>query len=210
MRSFKTPFPGSVLQPIQRGVLSYKYKGVPCLKSPIDICIYMKLLWDLKPGTIIEIGSKHGGSALFFADLMQSYGLETHVYSIDLERPDLTDPRITFLEGDVNHLDDSFAAHGLSDCPRPWFVNEDSAHTYAGCLAALRVLGREMQTGDLLAMEDGNLVELGLSERYDGGPNRAIAEFFEASPDVFEIATELCDMFGQNATYNPNGYLRKT
>ena len=27
---------------------------------------------------------------------------------------------------------------------------------------------------------------------------------------VFDVATDLCDMFGQNATYNPNGYLRKT
>lgn len=210
MRPFTTPFSKPVLKAIQRGVMSYRYKGIPCYKSPLDMSIYMSLLRDLKPATIIEVGSKFGGSAVFFADLMQSYGLDTHIYSIDLECPDLADPRITFLQGDVNHLEATFAAHGLSDCPRPWFVNEDSAHTYAGCLAALRVLAREMQAGDILAMEDGNLVELGLSERYQGGPNRAIAEFFEEDPDAFRIDTDLCDMFGQNATYNPNGYMRKT
>ena len=210
MRSFETPFPEHVMQSVQRGVLGYTYKGIPCLKSPIDMAIYMKLLWDLQPGTIIEVGSKHGGSAVYFADLMQTYGLKTHVYSIDLETPPIEDERITFLEGDVNHLEKTFAEHGLSDCPRPWYVNEDSAHTYEGCLAALRVFAQEMKKGDVLAMEDGNLVELGLSERYQGGPNRAITEFFEEQPDAFEIATDLCDMFGTNATYNPNGYMRKT
>lgn len=210
MRSFKTPFPETFLQPMQNGVLRYRYKDIPCLKSPIDMAIYMKLIWDLKPKTILEVGSKHGGSAVLFADLAQTYGLDAHVYSIDLEMPPIEDDRITFLQGDVNHLENTFAQHWLSDCPRPWFVNEDSAHTYEGCLAALHVFAKEMQKGDVLAMEDGNLVELGLSERYNGGPNRAIAEFFETNPDAFEVATDLCDMFGQNATYNPNGYLRKT
>ncbi len=55
-------------------------------------------------------------------------------------------------------------------------------------------------------MEYGVLDELGLSERYDGGPNRAIAEFMSERPRVFEVVTELCDMFGTNAT---NGYHRK-
>lgn len=209
MRSFKTPFPPEVLASIQKGVLRYRYKGIPCLKSPVDLEIYLKLLWDLKPRTIIEIGSKHGGSAVFFSDIAQIFGLNAHVYSIDLEPPSIEDARITFLQGDVNHLDTTFAEHGLSNCPRPWYVNEDSAHTYQGCLAALHVLADEMQPGDMLAMEDGNLVELGLSDRFDGGPSRAIAEFFEARPGVFEIMTDLCDMFGQNATYNPNGYLRR-
>jgi len=54
------------------------------------------------------------------------------------------------------------------------------------------------------------LDELGLTGRYGGGPNRAIAEFLTAHPDAFEIDTRLCDMFGTNATYAPNGYLRKT
>lgn len=209
MRSFKSPFPPEVLASIQKGVMRYSYKDIRCLKSPIDLAIYLKLLWDLKPRTIIEIGSQAGGSAVFFSDIAQVFGLDAHIYSIDLEPPPIEDTRISFLRGDVNQLKATFSEHGLNKCPRPWYVNEDSAHTYQGCLAALHVLADEMLPGDVLAMEDGNLVELGLSDRYDGGPNRAIAEFFETRPDVFEIMTHICDMFGQNATYNPNGYLRK-
>ena len=210
MRSFKSAFPQDVLGPLQDGVMRYTYKGTPCLKCPLDMAIYLKLLWDLKPRTIIEVGSKYGGSAVFMADTAQTFGLNAHVYSIDLETPDIVDERITFLQGDVNHLDKTFAPHGLSDCPHPWFITEDSAHTYAGCMAALHVFAAEMHKGDMLAMEDGILDELGISERYEGGPNRAIAEFLAAHPDSFELDTELCDMFGTNATHSPNGYMHKT
>ena len=78
-----------------------------------------------------------------------------------------------------------------------------------GCLAALAEFSARMQPGDILAMEDGVLDDLGISERYDGGPNRALGEYLAAHPGVFEIAEDLCDMFGPNATYKPNGYLRK-
>lgn len=209
MRPFNTPFPTEVVTSIQQGVMRYQYKGVPCYKSPLDLAIYMKLMWELKPRTIIEIGSKAGGSALFLADIAQLFGLHAGVYSIDVEPPGMDDPRITFIEGNVHQLEKSFAEHDLDECPRPWFVSEDSAHTHQACLAALHVLADKMHPGDMLAMEDGILVELGLAHRYDGGPNRAIEEFLTAQPETFTIRTDLCDIFGQNATYNPNGYLQK-
>lgn len=210
MRPFDTAFPKAFLQDYQAGVMAYRYRGVRCLRSPIDMAIQARALWDLQPATLIEIGSHSGGGALWLADLAQVYGLNARVWSIDLQPPAIKDPRITFLQGDVMDLERVFAEHGLGDCPRPWYVIEDSAHSYAGCRAALEVLSRQMRTGDLLVMEDGVLDDLGLSERYDGGPNRAISEYLERCPGMFDIATDLCDMFGRNATYAPNGYLRKT
>lgn len=71
----------------QAGVMKYSYKGIRRLKSPVDIAIYMRLLWDLKPRLILEVGSHSGGSALLFADLIDMLGLEAQVISIDLEIP---------------------------------------------------------------------------------------------------------------------------
>ncbi|MFV0513512.1 MAG: CmcI family methyltransferase [Jhaorihella sp.] len=191
--------------------MSYTYKGVRCLKSPIDLAIYMRLIWDLKPRTLIEIGSHSGGSALFFADLLEMFGCdETAVISIDLTVPEgIKDSRIRFLEGSVFALGTALEPVGLTDLPHPWFVTGDSAHSYDGCLSALGFFAKHMQAGDILAIEDGVLDDLGLGPEYQGGPNRAIADFLTARPGVFEIETGLCDMFGMNATYNPNGYLRK-
>lgn len=211
MRSFQTAFTGPMLKSYQAGVMSYSYKGVRCLKSPIDIAIYMRLIWDMKPQAIIEIGSHSGGSALLFADLLATFGCDnTPVISIDLNIPEgVKDNRIRFLEGSVLELGPLFGTENLASLPHPWFVTEDSAHSYDGCMAALGFFAEHMHTGDILVVEDGVLEDLGMGPKYDGGPNRAIADFLDAHPDSFEIATDLCDMFGQNATYNPNGYLRK-
>ncbi len=211
MRSFQTAFTRPMLETYQAGVMAYRYKGVRCLKSPVDIAIYMRLIWDLKPRTMIEIGSHSGGSALLFADLLGNMGCaDTPVISIDLAIPQgVKDDRIRFLQGSVLDLAPVFAAEGLDGLPHPWFVTEDSAHSYAGCMAALALFDERMVTGDILAIEDGVLDDLGISEKYDGGPNRAIRDYLAAHPNSFKIAAELCDMFGPNATYNPNGYLRK-
>ncbi|PCJ07320.1 MAG: hypothetical protein COB16_11580 [Rhodobacteraceae bacterium] len=210
MRSFTTAFTAPMLDGYQSGVMSYTYRGIRCLKSPIDIALYMKLLWDLKPGLVLEIGSHSGGSALLLADLVAGFGLDTPVVSIDLEIPkDVQDDRIRFLQGDVLDLGNLFEKYDLAQYPHPWFITEDSAHSYTGCMTALQVLAEHMQPGDILAVEDGVLDDLGLSDKYDGGPNRAITDYLSAHPDQFRIMTELCDMFGPNATYNPNGYLCK-
>jgi cephalosporin hydroxylase len=66
-----------------------------------------------------------------------------------------------------------------------------------------------MSLGDVLVIEDGVLDELGVSEQHQGGPNRALSEFLSASPSAFRVMYEYCDMFGRNATYNPNAYLAK-
>lgn len=210
MRPFKTAFSADFLPAYQAGTLNYRYRGVPCLKSPIDLAVYMRLLWQEQPATLIEIGSKHGGSALFFADIVRAFGLSTTIVSIDLVPPEaIADARIRFLSGDVRRLDDVFSAHALFDLPRPWTAIEDSAHSFEGCAAALDFFAAHLREGEILVMEDGVLSELGLDSRYDGGPNRAIGDFLAARPGIFDIAVEYADMFGVNATYNPNGYLRR-
>ncbi len=210
MRSFDSAFSYPFLRKYQDGVMKHHYRGIECLRSPIDMAIQGRAIWDLKPGTIIEIGSHKGASALWMADMIDNYGYDTGLYSIDITTPDLRDDRITFVQGDVHDLGPAFDAHNLRNAPRPWFVLEDSAHTYDACTAALSFLATVMQKGDLLCMEDGLLVELGVGDNYGGGPNRAIAEFYEANPGVFEVDEALCDTFGQNATYAPNGYMWKT
>jgi len=210
VRSFKTTFQPDFLSDYQDGVMDYTYRGRKCLKSPIDIAIYMKAIWDIKPATIIEIGTKEGGSALFMADIMESFDLKPNIVSLDISPPkNFSDDRIKCLEGDVRDIETIFMTQKLENMPRPWIVIEDSAHSFEGCMAALRFFSEHLQPGELLVIEDGVLDELNLVKDYEGGPNRAVKEFLNAHPDLFEIADDLCDMFGYNATFNPNGYLRK-
>lgn len=209
MRSFKTAFPPDLLQTVQAGTMGYTYKGVRCLKDPFDLAIYTRLLWDLKPKSFIEIGSNQGGGALWFADMLTVMGLlPCPVVSIDKVPPSgFTDPRIAFLAGDAARLGDILTPELRAALPHPWLVVEDSAHTYDVTVAALRFFADTTIAGDMVIIEDGILDDLGMSEAYDGGPNRALAEFVAVSPGLFRVLTQYCDMFGINATYNPNGYL---
>lgn len=207
-RNFRTAFPHDFLHAYQRGTLGYTYKGIPCLKSPIDLAIYTKLVWDLRPGSLIEIGSNRGGSALWFADQLAAVGLNCRIVSIDLQPPtNIADPRIEFRAGDAAQLGECLSQDRLTRLAHPWLIIEDSAHLYPVTKAAIRFFADAMRTGDVLVVEDGVIDDLGLTDEYDGGPNRAVAEFIAEFPGMYRVMEEYCDMFGTNATYNPNGYL---
>ena len=208
MRGFKTAFPPELLHSMQAGTMAYTYKGVGCFKNPFDLAIYTKLIWDLRPKALIEIGSNQGGGALWFADMLSVAGLSCPVISIDINPvTQLTDPRIAFLAGNAARLGDTLTPAMLAALPHPWLVVEDSAHTYDVTLAALRFFVETTSVGDVVVIEDGVVDDLGMSEAYGGGPNRALAEFLAAAPETFRVLTQYCDMFGVNATYNPNAYL---
>ena len=211
MRDFRTFFQADQLARYQQGVMGYHYRDVMCNKSPIDLALYMRLIYTQKPRTIIEIGSKFGGSAMLFRDLTRIYGFDTQVVSIDRAPPeDGPDfEGIRFVKGNVLYLHRTFAEHGLYDLPRPWLVSEDSAHTHTACLAVLEFFAQHLRSGEYLIMEDGILQDLGLADKFEGGPSRALGEYLPAHPDIYEIDEFYCDMFGKNATTNPNGYLRR-
>ena len=82
----ESDIPADALSSIQKGTLGYTYKGVPCLKNPFDLCLYLKLVYEAQPRTVIEIGSAAGGSALWFADTLRNYGIAGQVVSVDLNR----------------------------------------------------------------------------------------------------------------------------
>ena len=196
MESFQSAFPPDFLASYQRGVMRYTYRDRLCLKSPIDLALYLRLLWHIKPATIIEIGSQRGGGALWFADMATTFGLGTRVVSVDLSPPqDLQDGRIQFLAGDVERLGECLSADFLRSLPRPWFVVEDSSHTHDGVKAALEFFATRLEPGEMMVVEDGILDELNLPDISQGGPNRAVARFLWENPGVFEIHRESCDFF---------------
>ncbi|MGI9607255.1 MAG: CmcI family methyltransferase [Acidimicrobiales bacterium] len=214
-RPFATAFDDRFLSSYHKGVMSYTYKGVSCLKSPIDLAIYMLLIYDLKPRSIIEIGSFHGGAALFYRDICKSYDLDTRIVTVDyrvLESNPTTESAddIEFVHADAMDLASSDLHAKLDSLPRPWLVIEDSAHTRDVSLAVMCYFKDRMQTGEYLIIEDGVIEDQGANWRYGGGPNLAVHDFFVEHPDEFELDTSYNDFFGVNASFNPNGYLRKS
>lgn len=188
-------------------------RGVPFLKSPFDIGIYLQLLPRLSPRTVIEIGAKHGGSALWFADMLSAAGAsDFRIVSVDIDpKVGFSDPRIHVLQGDAARLGETLTPDRLAALPRPWLVVEDSSHRYEDVLAVLTFFHRWTRSGDYVVVEDGvvsQFVDRRYAE-YEDGPNRAVRMFVERHPDDYELDTALCDHYGRNLTYNPNGWLRR-
>jgi cephalosporin hydroxylase len=209
-RRWSSAIPFDLHISIQQGTIDYVYRDVPMLKHPIEMALYSSLVWKLKPRTIIEIGSKYGGSALWFADLMKTYGIDGRVVSLDIEVPTPPYRRddIIFMYGDANKLGETVSPEFLASLPRPFLIVEDASHHYRASLATLRFFKPFMRKGEYIVVEDGNVSDMGDDGQREGGPGRAISEFLMESKDRFEIDTGYCDHFGHNVTGNPNGYLR--
>jgi cephalosporin hydroxylase len=201
---------GPLLDSIQRGHFNYTYKGIPTIKNPFDLALYPMLLWEIRPQTIIEIGSAHGGSALWLSDLTRTFELSTQIHSIDLNPvTDLVVRGVTFHRGDATRLDETLLPEFMHRLPRPLLVIEDSSHEKDTSLAVLRFFHQWLRPGEYIIIEDGIVTELGLAEAFGGGPQAALAAFLDEYADYYEIDARYCDFYGKNVTYAVNGFLRR-
>jgi cephalosporin hydroxylase len=211
--TYSSGIPAEVLRHVQHGVLQSRYKGARLLKSPFDMYLYGVLLERLRPGTIIEIGTLEGGSAIWFADQMQIHGMMPCVVSVDKNScPVIHDARVLFLECDGLNLSAALDVDLLSHLPRPWLVVEDSAHTFEVTQAVLDYFDSTLRPGDYIVVEDGIVRDMlgEIYRKYDDGPCRAVADFLARKGKRYEVDVELCDFYGPNYTFNPRGYLRRT
>ena len=77
-----------------------KWRGVRVVKQPTDMVLYQEVIWENKPKWIVEAGTKFGGSAVFFQDMLDMVGQGGKVITIDIEaQVKKPDPRIIYIEG---------------------------------------------------------------------------------------------------------------
>ena len=90
---------------VSQGVHSLiKWKEIPLYKTAFDLTIYSMILQEVKPDVIIELGSGSGGSAIWLADTAIALGLDTHVYSFDINKPLINHDKVTFIEHDLSKI----------------------------------------------------------------------------------------------------------
>src|SRR5262249_14879495 len=56
-------------------VAPLSWQGVPMMKSVWDFALVPIMIQEIRPRTIIEIGTAEGGSALYYASVQQLHGL---------------------------------------------------------------------------------------------------------------------------------------
>jgi cephalosporin hydroxylase len=191
---------------IFKGHHKVTYRGIEAIRCPFDYVIYQMIISELKPDLIIEVGTNKGGGALYIADLLNILG-HGIIHTIDITKQSNilleNHPRIKlFTEGWENYdvkLINEF---------EKILVIEDSSHTFENTFNVLEKFAPVVSKNSYLIVEDGIINELGGEEIYNGGPLRAIREFLSINKD-FIVDRERCNLFGINATFNVNGYLKK-
>ncbi|MES2360036.1 MAG: CmcI family methyltransferase [Gemmatimonadota bacterium] len=138
------------------------FLGVGMMKCPNDIWMYQDLMSRLRPQVVVETGTYQGGSALWFAFLMDMLRINGgRVLTVDIKDYRKTwfvqHPRITYFNG--NSADPEMAEAVESQLPEQGgrLVVLDSDHSERHVRDELELYAPMLRVGDWLVVEDTNI-----------------------------------------------------
>ena len=129
--------------------------GVPFIKFPHDLIFYQKIIFETKPDLIIETGTKHGGTTLFLAHILDLIG-NGRIITIELNswrKLKFSHPRITQLIGSST---DPEIINKIIPKGRVMVIL-DSDHSKQHVIRELELYSSLVTTGCYLIIEDTNI-----------------------------------------------------
>lgn len=182
------------------------WMGTPIQKHPFDLVIMQEIVWETRPQVIIEAGTNRGGSAQFYASLLDLIG-EGEILTTDvLDLPDRPDhPRISYRPWSSTSDDFVGEATRLAARVERTMVVLDSDHRADHVRAELERLAPLVSIGCYLVCEDGCVNGHPVLPDFGPGPLEAIDDFLAVHPE-FEVDASRERLL---STFNPRGYLRR-
>jgi len=194
-----------------------QYRGIRTLKFPVDMWNYQELIFSENIEWVIETGTRHGGSAVYFADLlgMKNAG---KVITVDVNESEIhpiafEHPRVEILIGSSTHpkiIQDIFTL--LPEERGKTLLILDSNHQEYYVRKELDLYVPLLRSDDYLIVEDTLLHPEGsggtrIPDFPGEGPMEAIQGFVESNPDV--LRRDLTREGKYGVTVAPNGYYTK-
>lgn len=181
--------------------------GVPIWQNVFDAWTIQETLSEIRPGLLIETGTHRGGSALFYAHLMDL--MDTgRVITIDIvDKHELTHPRVRFLNGSSTApVIVEEVRREAADTEGPVMVILDGNHDRDHVAAELEIYAPLVTPGSLLLSQDGVIDQLEIFRDTRPGPLPANRAFLAAHPE-FEYDRERNERF--LFTHHPLGWMRR-
>lgn len=189
------------------------YRGVRTLKLPLDMWNYQELIFENGIHWVLETGTRHGGSALYFADLLAAGNCEGGVVSIDVTHEALhplvaTHPRIQLLLGDS--AADSMVRQAMGFIPARrqggLLLILDSDHAAPHVLRELNAWVPQLRRGDYLIVEDTIVNGHPVRPEFGPGPLEAVVEYVAGNPGRLQPDAAREAKFG--CTFAHRGYFK--
>ena len=205
---------------------NFSWMGRPIIQYPQDLIAIQEIIWKVKPDLIIETGVAHGGSAVFFASLLELNALsggprdaEVWCVEIDLRSHNREAlevhpmyPRLRIFDG--SSVDEKIASFIAEEAKRRQrvMVILDSNHSHEHVLGELKLYTPLVSVGSYCVVLDTVIEDLDELEFLDrpwckgNNPKTAVAEFMRTTSDFvvdFEIDEKLL------ISVAPNGYLKR-
>lgn len=203
-----------LLSGIETGREQTRYRGLPLDISPFDLALFLQVIGRLRPRSVIVAGAKETGSLLWLTDALSAHDIaRPRLLSAGGGRHEgLDDPRVTVLSGGPPSFARALTPQHLSSLDRPWLVVIAGPRRAEEMLAAMRLVHGQLAAGDMLVVEGGVVQSLAHHRfaRFENGPTRAVEVLLAEHPGCYEIDRSLCDLYGVNVTWSPNGWLRRT
>lgn len=179
--------------------------GYPMLKSPLDLFKYHNIIYDVKPDVIVECGTWRGGSALFYASILDqlNHGI---VITIDVFTWSLHPRHDRIFYINKSSVDEETAGMVniyTSQSPRV-LVSLDSDHSKEHVLKEMDIYGPMVTPGSYMVVEDTNIHGHPIRMDLPEGPWEAVHEWLPNHPE-FVIDHNVQPAY----TNNPDGWLRK-
>jgi cephalosporin hydroxylase len=166
------------------------YMGIKVWKSPMDMWLYQELIHQIQPALLIETGTAFGGSALYFAHLMDQLG-HGKVLSIDLNPVQKTyprHPRISYLGGNSStHFntvkDAGLAAIRAVQGKGAVMVILDSDHSQKHVTQEMNCYASLVTPSSYLIVEDTNVNGHPVFKEHGPGPYEAVESWLPKHPE---------------------------
>jgi cephalosporin hydroxylase len=186
---------------------STSWLGVPIWQNVLDLWTIQETIAEIRPALLIETGTNRGGSALFYAQLMELMGTG-RVATIDIvDIHELDHPRIDFLHGSSTDPDIVAQVRDkASNADGPVMVILDGDHARDHVALELELYAPLVTPGSMLLSQDGVIDEFWMFRDTRPGPRAANRDFLSRHPE-FEYDRDRGERF--LLTHHPLGWMRR-
>ena len=189
-----------------------RWMGFPILTCPFDLMMIQDIIFKVKPDFIIETGTCRGGSAIFYAGILDLLGhgeiitsdITNKISISDKIAKELWDRRVTAIESSsISQQLVNFTYTIASN--KTNLVILDSWHTKDHVLQEMRLYAGLVSIDSYMIVQDTHVSGHPVPWEWGEGPWEAVEEFLKYNHDF--VIDKDCEKLGM--TFHPNGYLRR-